>query len=931
MALARQHELVKSKVCAAVPTLPARRGQPAEERRSLLEAAAVLWAGGHDLDWAAVDGTPAGRTALPGYQFQRKPYSPGRDDVPGDDGQDREPHVIAEPGSPFSVLAWQECPPAQRAASAGGLALALLPGDRERAASLMALLRRAGAEVAAVRPGDAFAATSAGFLARPGNTGDLKDVLGTLARDGRYPGLLVHAWTLGEPGWWDGLGLDGQLEHGFYSVLGLTSQGARQAAGRLPGLLVLTERSADVSGAEPVDPARAMLHGLVRTLTLEEPRVRSRLLDLTDGADEAALIAEVADPDPPVAVALRGSRRWARTERPLTLMPGTAPALRDRGVYLITGGLGGLGRAVAKGLALTGLRPRLVLLGRRMPEPAGDWDGQPERPWDSASLLARDLEELEAFGAEVHLTACDVTDAGRLADAVSGLVARTGPVHGVFHLAGVSGGGMLAVRARADASATLAPKVQGTVALAEVFAGQPRLDFFVAFSSRAAVDGLTGGGDYAAANAFAAAFSERGFPGAASIAVDWPSWSGVGMAVRAIAALEREPVREPSREPARERVHELAEGAFAWRARLSAESYPALDEHRLGTVPVMPASGHLDLIVRAFRAAVSGAGTGPVSVTDVFFRRPLAVPAEREIEIEFRPASEAWSFSVRAAGGAGTEAHEYVSGKAAVADVGQRHQDLARLREVLTESSVPKRDGGVFTLGPRWDVMRESRSAPGDVSERLLSLTLPPAFAAEAVAYDLHPTLLDAATSSARLSSEEPHVPLIYRKVVAHAALPSSILARIRRTKALDGLITADIDVLAPDGTLLLEITGFAMRRLPPGGFTLGSEATGGEAAGNAGDDAGAQAAARAGRADSVGIPPEAGTALLLEILASASPGRRVTIRPFSGGGPVPIRDLPGAPMPGAPMAGAPMGGAAQRQPSASPPAAAAAAASLAP
>ena len=64
------------------------------------------------------------------------------------------------------------------------------------------------------------------------------------------------------------------------------------------------------------------------------------------------------------------------------------------------------------------------------------------------------------------------------------------------------------------------------------------------------------------------------------------------MAVPAIAARQRE--------TARGQLRKLADGATAWRTTLSPESYPALDEHRLGEVPVMPASGHLDVIVRAF-------------------------------------------------------------------------------------------------------------------------------------------------------------------------------------------------------------------------------------------------------------------------------------------------------------------------------------------
>ena len=136
-ALARQHESVKSGLCAAVPTLPARQGQPAEERRSLLEAAAVLWANGNDLDLAAVGKMSGRRTAMPGYQFQRKRYWPDQDDGAGEEGpRVSDPAAAAQApaqtqvqasaplpiglDAAFSVLAWQECePPASPAGPAG--------------------------------------------------------------------------------------------------------------------------------------------------------------------------------------------------------------------------------------------------------------------------------------------------------------------------------------------------------------------------------------------------------------------------------------------------------------------------------------------------------------------------------------------------------------------------------------------------------------------------------------------------------------------------------------------------------------------------------------------------------------------------------------------------------------------------------------------
>ncbi|HKV11827.1 MAG TPA: SDR family NAD(P)-dependent oxidoreductase, partial [Thermoanaerobaculia bacterium] len=190
--------------------------------------------------------------------------------------------------------------------------------------------------------------------------------------------------------------------------------------------------------------------------------------------------------------------------------------LRERGVYLITGGFGGLGLEVADWLART-VSARLVLVGRT---PLAEDDRRLDR-----------IRELEALGAEVMVAAADVTDEAALAAVRDQATARFGAVHGVIHAAGRPGGGIIQRKTRDLAEAVLAPKVRGALALDRVFAELP-LDFLVLFSSITAVLAQPGQADYAAANAFLDAFArERTARGAFTLSIGWDAWRETGMAV----------------------------------------------------------------------------------------------------------------------------------------------------------------------------------------------------------------------------------------------------------------------------------------------------------------------------------------------------------------------------------------------------------------
>jgi NADP-dependent 3-hydroxy acid dehydrogenase YdfG len=208
-------------------------------------------------------------------------------------------------------------------------------------------------------------------------------------------------------------------------------------------------------------------------------------------------------------VAWRGRHRWAQAFEPVRLEPApeaAPPPYRAGGVYLITGGLGGIGLALAEHLART-VGARLVLLGR------------------SPYRRMREVEALEAAGAEVLVLAADVTDAARLREVVWQALERFGRIDGVFHAAGLPGAGLAQVKTHAMARDVLAAKTGGTLALAAALEGLP-LDFVVLFSSIAALAGGIGQVDYSAANSFlgswAQAFTERS--GTPAVAVDWCEW-----------------------------------------------------------------------------------------------------------------------------------------------------------------------------------------------------------------------------------------------------------------------------------------------------------------------------------------------------------------------------------------------------------------------
>lgn len=190
--------------------------------------------------------------------------------------------------------------------------------------------------------------------------------------------------------------------------------------------------------------------------------------------------------------------------------PGREPALRHRGVYWITGGLGGLGRTIAEGLAAR-TSARLLLTGRR------------------AAADPEALARLVALGGEPLYVQADAADRPAMQRAREQALARWGRLDGVVHAAGVVDDAPLETTTPSRTRAVLAPKREGARHLVELTRADD-LDFLALFSSIAALYGVPGQADYAAANASLDGLAqglERGRTHV--VAIDWGPWRDVGM------------------------------------------------------------------------------------------------------------------------------------------------------------------------------------------------------------------------------------------------------------------------------------------------------------------------------------------------------------------------------------------------------------------
>jgi NAD(P)-dependent dehydrogenase (short-subunit alcohol dehydrogenase family) len=388
-----------------------------------------------------------------------------------------------------------------------------------------------------VEPGSDFAKLASDrYRINPQDPEHYRRLLAAIAADGIRIEQVLHLWTCDSSA--GDVSSAEELErsqvHGVYSLLFLVqalTQGQENA--RPLDLQVISTCSQCVLPDDGIAYEKGPVLGFLRTVPQEIPWLNCGHVDLPpDDArvNVARILAEIQTATRDREVAYRLKERWIPRLQRVDFLQQERHELpfKHGGMYLLSGGLGGIGVEIAKYL-LKQYEAKLLLVGRTPLAPTSTRNVNGERTNVSGRIKV--YRELEQLPGEIHYEAVDVGELAGLRQAVDEARGRWRcDLDGVIHLAGIYQERLLTEETRETFAGVLHPKVFGTWALSQLLEDKPG-KVFISFSSLNSFFGGALVGAYSAANSFLDCFTQhqRRKHSVRSYCVGWSMWDELGM------------------------------------------------------------------------------------------------------------------------------------------------------------------------------------------------------------------------------------------------------------------------------------------------------------------------------------------------------------------------------------------------------------------
>lgn len=372
------------------------------------------------------------------------------------------------------------------------------------------------------------------YIINPESYNDYASLFRTLKEQGFVPNKIGHLWNVSASEEINILTreyVSAAFKEGYYSLLHIAKSIGEFFPSKLIDIMVVSSGVSAVTASEVINPVKGAIIGVVATIPKEYLNVNCKHvdIDISSGLDNPLitnLYHEVFEDKTVKSIALRGRDRWVEFYGAVKYNPVKKEpvSIKKDSVYLITGGIGGMGLAFGKYL-IENFNAKLILVGRREETPEV-------------------TSKLKEFGGEVLYISADISETEDLRLKVTQAEAILGNVQGVIHTAGVIDyAGIIQNRLIEENEKVFASKVYGTLALHEIFKDK-NLDFMILCSSISSYAAPFGEVGYTSACIFQNKFAQH-FSNTAKevISIGWDTWSDTGMALEAVknmSAIEKE-------------------------------------------------------------------------------------------------------------------------------------------------------------------------------------------------------------------------------------------------------------------------------------------------------------------------------------------------------------------------------------------------------
>ncbi|BAY84414.1 putative beta-ketoacyl synthase [Calothrix parasitica NIES-267] len=635
-------------------------------------------------------------------------------------------------------------------------------------------------------------------------------------------------------------------EKGFYSLLFIAQAIGKQNLTDELQITVISNNMQQVTGEKNLSPEKATLLGAVKVIPKEYPNISCQSIDVAPLSWESKqediffkhLLAELAADTLEEIVAYRGVHRWVQTLEAIRLEENIkeTPRLKEQGVYLITGGLGAIGFALAEHLAET-VAAKLVLIGRSNFPAYDKWEEwlQTHQEEDSISHKIRKLREFEKLGSEVLVISADVSNFQQMKGAINQAQQRFGQINGVIHAAGILGDSAIQRKTLDQVKNVLAPKLNGTLVLDSLLQDSD-LDFLVLCSSGASFQPLFGQAAYCGANNFLDAFAQHknSSNDTLTISLNWYGWKEGGMGMEGTKQLvkilnppkpeEVEPVSHPLFDECLVKDDE----EWVYISNLSTSSDWVVDSHRVMGKATLPGTAYLEMVIAAARHRFREES---VILSDVTFLAPLTVEEDdkKQVRTLIKVDGDKFEFSIM------TQSQEkqwvdhargYI--KTDTPQTPIKH-DLHGLENICNQQqTVLIKKSSSIEFGARWNNLKQVKLG---VKQGLALLELPTEFIDEIEQYQLHPALLDVAAGflTSRYQQQQLYLPFSYKKLQFKAPLVGKLYSHVQLRQEKDlqtPILSFDITIMDEEGTELVVIEEYTLRKVHNPNAETGSSTT---------------------------------------------------------------------------------------------------------